>query len=59
MADITMCDGYDCDKKEQCYRFTAVADPKLQSWFVVDPRKESKDGVCKYFLDKGGKRGKR
>ena len=51
MADITMCDAHDCKEKEKCYRFTAIPEILCQSWFAVDPRKESKDGVCKYFLD--------
>ena len=46
MADITMCSGQGCDKKEQCYRYTAKADEFWQSYFTTPP---IKDGECEYF----------
>jgi len=30
MADITMCEGLACQRKEQCYRFTAEKNPYRQ-----------------------------
>jgi hypothetical protein len=48
MADICMCSGEGCDKKEQCYRFTAPSSEYWQSMFVKPP---IKDGECEYFWD--------
>lgn len=49
MADITMCkgvfevtDGEEitvCPQKDSCYRHTAPATPKWQSWFTTVPGK--------------------
>ncbi|MFK5882802.1 MAG: hypothetical protein QM489_00440 [Candidatus Izemoplasma sp.] len=36
MADISMCHGQNCPKKEQCYRFTASANPYMQSYANFD-----------------------
>jgi len=46
MPDISMCDGKNCKKKEECYRFTAVPS-SWQSYFSPTP--DSNDG-CKYFM---------
>lgn len=48
MADITMCKWEWCNKKENCYRFTAKADPYRQSYFMSSPIKEWK---CEHFID--------
>jgi hypothetical protein len=42
MADITMCQGISsdnigCDKREQCYRHTAVPNEFRQSYFMGAP----------------------
>lgn len=48
MADITMCEGVDCPKKDNCYRHKAIANPYRQSYFIVIPfDKETKE--CEYF----------
>ena len=49
MADITMCRGTKCRKKNTCYRFTAPINEYRQSFFTVVPRK---DGKCDYYWDK-------
>jgi hypothetical protein len=46
--DITMCKGTDCPLKENCYRFTAIANEYMQSYFVKPP---IKDGKCEDFWD--------
>lgn len=46
MADITMCFGQGCKKKEQCYRFKATPDERRQSYFVGKP--DMKEN-CSYF----------
>jgi hypothetical protein len=46
MADITMCKGTGCEKKEKCHRYMAVKSPR-QSFFASVPLK--KDGDCAYF----------
>ena len=47
MSDITMCSGFGCDFKNDCYRFTANRGI-WQSWFSVVP---IKDGKCEMFWD--------
>lgn len=37
MADITMCKGEMCAKKETCYRYTAPVNEYRQSYFVASP----------------------
>jgi hypothetical protein len=49
MADITKCDGKGCDKREFCYRFTAMADRYGQSYFTNAPIK--KDGTCDEYWE--------
>ena len=49
MADITKCDGKGCDKREFCYRFTAMASKYRQSYFVDAPIK--KDGTCDEYWE--------
>lgn len=47
MADITKCDWNNCSKKEQCYRFTAIADEFRQAFFSPTPVSEG----CEYFIN--------
>ena len=47
MSDITMCSGFGCDFKNQCYRHTANKS-FWQSWFMEVP---IKDGKCDMFWD--------
>lgn len=47
MADISMCGGKDCDRKESCFRFTARPDKNMQSYLIPD--KPGKD--CDMFWD--------
>ena len=47
MSDITMCSGFGCDMKHDCYRHTAKMS-NWQSWFSVVP---IKDGKCEMFWD--------
>lgn len=49
MADITMCVGTDCPKKESCYRYTAPVNKYRQSYFVDVPLKEDK--TCDEFRE--------
>jgi hypothetical protein len=47
MADIEMCGGEGCRRRERCYRFTAPKNKEWQSFFVRPPLK--KNGKCDYF----------
>ena len=47
MSDITMCSGFGCDMKHDCYRFTAERS-HWQCYFNVVP---IKDGNCNMFWD--------
>lgn len=37
MADITMCKGLGCNKKRECYRFTAKPNEFRQAYFTGTP----------------------
>ncbi len=52
MSDITKCDGTNCPIKENCYRFTAVANQYGQSTFVETP---FKDGKCDMYWGNNSK----
>lgn len=47
MADITMCPGTGCERRESCYRFAATPSKYLQSRFMDAPQV---DGECEYYL---------
>ena len=53
MADITKCDGGDCNMKETCYRFKAMPCEMWQSYFVEIPSKgidEYGNTICEEYL---------
>lgn len=54
MADITMCDGTGCLKKDDCYRHTATPNKWRQSYFIEVPVETKKSGkqVCTHHLIK-------
>ena len=47
MADITMCSGVGCGRKDNCYRFTAPVNEYRQSYFINPPIDEFDD--CEYY----------
>jgi hypothetical protein len=62
MADITMCNGDQCDIKENCYRYTANPSLVWQSMFMTSPIQDKIDlgeevdpsnaeEYCSYFWD--------
>lgn len=51
MADITMCTGENCERKEECYRYTAPVNPHWQAYFVKPPL--TREG-CKMFWKTAG-----
>ena len=52
MADITMCNDKECDRKDICYRYTAKPNEYRQSYFGESPKQEGLDGeYCTYFWD--------
>jgi hypothetical protein len=48
MADITMCEGINCEQRETCYRYIAKESPYRQAYFIDSPMK---DGECEMFWD--------
>jgi len=46
MPDIAKCPGGDCPQKETCFRFTAMPNEFMQSYFVDPP---NKGGECDYY----------
>lgn len=51
MADITMCKGDGCPKREECYRHTAPQNQYRQSWFADSPLKSAEPFDCEWFTD--------
>lgn len=61
MADLTMCEGYDCPLKNICHRYLAVRHEHRQAWFSEDPRGTKEDRsrsfkrksakMCYYFWE--------
>ena len=45
MPDISMCHGEGCDKKDTCYRYTAIPSQYWQSFMKPDPKD------CKNYWD--------
>jgi hypothetical protein len=55
MADITMCSGEGCDKKTQCYRYTALPNLYLQPYYFKPPLthfEEVERGCTKFWSNK-------
>ena len=46
MSDISKCNGNGCDRRDECYRFTAPACDYRQSWIVPPAVGEA----CEYRL---------
>ena len=47
MTDISMCSGFGCDMKHDCYRFTA----NRGMWQYYFSKPPIKDGKCEMFWD--------
>ena len=52
IADITMCRGDKCPRKDKCYRYTAKPSDMLQTYFVTPPYKLDWS-ECDYFWNNG------
>jgi hypothetical protein len=50
MADISKCEGTNCPLKENCYRFTAIANKYYQAY--IEPPYNKEEKKCEYFWDK-------
>jgi hypothetical protein len=48
MADITMCNGKNCELANTCYRYKANPTPGYQSYFCEAP---IKNGKCDYYWE--------
>lgn len=46
MADMTLCGGDGCDKKDTCYRYLAKSEAIHQSYFFIDAPND-----CKHYID--------
>lgn len=47
MADITICAGSECTKREECYRFKAT--PSMWQTYSAEFRQDE-NGDCDYFI---------
>ena len=54
MPDITMCNNYDCELKNNCYRFKAKPDYFKQSYQRFEPKfDEALDEIeCDFYIKK-------
>ncbi|RLF68233.1 MAG: hypothetical protein DRN26_00215 [Thermoplasmata archaeon] len=50
MPDITMCPGFNCPRKLECYRHIARPSKYWQSYFANPPPVDA-DNNCKYFVE--------
>jgi hypothetical protein len=51
MADITMCEGFECPLKNHCYRYTAPVNEFIgQAYFSKTPWGEPEMGKCIYYM---------
>ena len=48
MPDISMCPGLHCQKKEECYRFTATPSTYLQA-YMLPLATNGREGGCEHF----------
>lgn len=48
MADITMCNGKNCELAQTCYRYKANPSQYRQSYFCETP---IKDGKCDHYWE--------
>ena len=51
MPDISMCSNVLCPSKEYCYRYTAIANPRRQSYMEFAP--EEGEDKCDHFYPNG------
>ena len=49
MPDISMCQGTNCNIKDNCYRFKAKASEFRQSWFCKSPNLDPY--YCDYYWE--------
>ena len=49
MADITTCTNEECKKKDTCYRYNAVANKYMQSYFMNAKIDCEKNGCEMYW----------
>lgn len=50
MANITKCTNEKCKIKEECYRYTALANKEYQSYMMID-KEVNKPFDCDEFWD--------
>jgi hypothetical protein len=50
MADISMCHGTNCPKRDECWRHVAPRSKHWQSFFVTPPFKSVEPFECEYYL---------
>ena len=55
MADISMCDGHECPKKQECYRYTAPVNEYRQAYFTFTPYDKDHTS-CEMFTPNGEKK---
>ena len=48
MPDLCKCEGYDCPKKNECYRFRCSSDKYCQAYFLGKPYREGQE--CIHFI---------
>lgn len=49
MPDISMCQGFNCNIKDNCYRFKAKPSEFRQAWFCKSPNTDTLN--CDYYWE--------
>jgi hypothetical protein len=56
LFDMTRCYGHDCDRREECYRYSTMrVDPDRPLWYTSTAME---DGSCDSFIPLPGMEGK-
>ena len=51
MPDISLCNGYDCPRRNTCYRFTALPSKYEQSYINPPGKWIGRKFSCDFFID--------
>jgi len=50
MADMTLCDNYLCQIKDECLRYTTEPNKKSQS-YLLEPKQDCEEEGWKFYID--------
>jgi len=50
LADMTLCDNYLCQLKDECVRYNAIPD-QIQQSYLANPRQECEEKDWQFYLE--------